>query len=62
VAHRLGAQPALVSKADVPVFSQHEMIQERDAQKLAGLPKALGQDSIFLARRGITRRMVTRRG
>jgi hypothetical protein len=56
--NRLAPRPALIGETEVAVFSEHEMIQERDPQELSALAEALGEDSILLTRRRITGRMI----
>lgn len=56
----LGHRPALISKTEMAVFPENDMIQERDPEELGTLAKPLRQHTIFRTGCWITGRMVMR--
>ena len=56
----LSAGPALVGKAVVPLLGLNQMIEEGNAEEVAGLAQPFGQDAIFGTWHDIARRMIMR--
>ena len=46
----LYGRPAVISKTEMAVFAQNDMIQQRDTEELSALAESLREDAIFLAR------------